>query len=244
MPCRSHPLIAALGLVLALVGTAVAEAQTLPSEARLRERIARFVEITRASPRDVGSWHELATLYRQASEWDLAVAAETKAIDQHPRYAAAFWGRGKAHVGRRSFAEARSDFSAAIDLWQTRGGLEKYLTVERPPAELVDSYRTRGVAWAHEGKFDDAVADLSIAISLQKDDARLHYERAYLLEKAGKVKDAVADYRWAGLLYVDGKAIEQARECGDILRRLGAQDEAAALAKRIEDARPKSDLPR
>jgi hypothetical protein len=63
------------------------------------------------------------------------------------------------------------------------------------------------MAWAHEGKLDEAVADLSVAIRLQKDDARLHYERAYL-------------------------------------RRLGALDDAAALAKRIEDARPKSDLPR
>jgi len=187
-----------------------AEAQVLPSEARLRERIARLVEITRASPRDVGSWHDLATLYRQASEWDLAVAAETKAIDQHPRYAAAFWGRGKAHFGRRGFADARTDFTAAIDLWQARGGLEKYLTVERPPAELVDAYRTRGVAWGHEGKLDEAVAD----------------------------------YKWAGLLYLDGKAIEQARECQDILRRLGAHADEAALAKRIDDARPKSDLPR
>lgn len=96
------------------------------------------------------------------------------------------------------------------DLWQTRGGLEKYLTVERPPAELVDSYRTRGVAWAHEGKLDEAVAD----------------------------------YQWAGLLYLDGKSVEQARERIDLLRRLGASDEAAALTKRIEEARPKSDLPR
>jgi len=73
---------------------------------------------------------------------------------------------------------------------------------------------------------------------------RLHYERASLLEKAGKIKDAVADYKWAGLLYLDGKALEQARECQDILRRLGAYNDAAALAKRIDDARPQSDLPR
>jgi tetratricopeptide (TPR) repeat protein len=229
-------------LALAIVGPAAA--QMLPSEARLRARITRLVEITRASPRDVGSWHDLATLYRQVNEWDLAVAAETKAVEQHPRYAVAFWGRGKAHFGRRSFADARADFSAAIDLWQTRGGLEKYLTVERPPTELVDAYRTRSVAWAHEAKLDEAVADLSIAIRLQKDDARLHYERASLLEKAGKITDAVADYKWAGLLYLDGQALEQARECQDILRRLGAHDDAAALAKRIDDARPKSDLPR
>jgi tetratricopeptide (TPR) repeat protein len=234
----------AAGLALVMLAAA-ASAQMLPSEARLRERIARLVEITRASPRDVGSWHDLATLYRQVSEWDLAVAAETKAVEQHPRYAAAFWGRGKAHFGRRSFADARADFSSAIDLWQTRGGLEKYLTVERPPAELVDSYRTRGLAWAHDGKLDEAVADLSVAIRLLKDDARLHYERGYLLEKAGRRGEAVKDYRWAGLLYLDGKHFDQARECQDVLRRLGAQDEAAALAARLEDARrPKSDLPR
>lgn len=72
----------------------------------------------------------------------------------------------------------------------------------------------------------------------------LHYERASLLEKAGKIQDAVADYKWAGLLYLDGQALEPARECQDILRRLGAHDDAAALAKRIDDARPQSDLPR
>ena len=116
--------------------------------------------------------------------------------------------------------------------------------MERLPAELVDAYRTRGVAWAHEAKLDEAVADLSIAIRLQKDDARRHYERASLLEKAGKIKDTVADYQWVGVLYLDRKVLEQARECQDILRRLGAHDDAAALAKRIDDARPQSDLPR
>jgi tetratricopeptide (TPR) repeat protein len=93
-------------------------------------------------------------------------------------------------------------------------------------------------------KLDEAVADLSIAIRLQQDDARLHYERASLLEKAGKIRDAVADYKWAGLLYPGWTGAGQARECQDILRRLGAHDDAAALAKRIDDARPQSDLPR
>ena len=81
----------------------------------------------------------------------------------HPKYAVAFHGRGKAKVGKEDYAGAVEDFTASIVLFEVRGGLEKYLTVEQPSADYIDCYRTRGVALSHLNKFNEGIADLSIA---------------------------------------------------------------------------------
>lgn len=190
-------------IVAVVAASSSLHAQMLPSEKQRERKIQTYIEITRARPKDVFAWHDLATLYRKAKRWDDAIKAETKAIEGYPEYAFAYHGRGKAHLGKKNFAAARADFGKAIGLWEERGGLKIFLTIERATKEHVDSYRSRGMAWAEEGKFSQAIADLNTAIKLRKDNARLYYDRASVKEKAGKVKGAVADYKRAGLLYYD-----------------------------------------
>src|ERR1700736_6872221 len=81
-------------------------AQPLPSEARLRERIQKYEQLTRDNPRDVEFWHVLGGLYREAEMWDKAIAAESQAVQRHPKYAVAFYGRGKAKMGKADCAGA------------------------------------------------------------------------------------------------------------------------------------------
>lgn len=202
--------------------------QMLPSEEALDKRIQRLQETVQHQPKDVGSWHDLAALYREAKRWDEAIEAETKAIEGHPKYAYAYHGRGKAQMGKKDFNAARKDFSKAIELWESSGtgGRDRFFTLEQAKAEHVDSYRTRGMTWGHEGKFDQAVDDLSIAMKLRKNDPALQYERAYLEEKGGRKKEAVADYKRAGLLYADSGYRKKAEECIQKLAELGAQKEA------------------
>ena len=104
------------------------------------------------------------------------------------------------------------------------------------------AYRSRGLAWSWEAKWDDALRDFDIALKLDKDNPKLHFERGYLAEKA-KHSDAAKFYLRAGLLYFDGRNRAKANDCLDALKRLGARSEAAQLQKKIEGAAPKSDLP-
>jgi tetratricopeptide (TPR) repeat protein len=231
--------------ILIILGlTSAAVAQPLPSEVRVQQRILQYEQITRDNPRDVEMWHILGGLYREAEQWDKAIAAETQAVQRHPKYAVAFYGRGKARVGKDDYAGAVEDFTSSIKLYEMRGGLEAYLTVEQPSAEYIDCYRTRGVALSHLNKYKEGIADLSIAIRLRKDDPKLLYERGYLEEKAGLKKDAVPDYHRAGMIYADGSAREQAQECVARLDGLGAKAEADAVRLKLAPRTRKSDLPK
>ena len=150
-------------LVGAWIAAVALSAQPLPSEARQQEQIEKYEALTRENPRDIEFWHILGGLYRGAEQWDRAIAAESQAVRLHPKYAVAFHGRGKAKVGKEDYAGAVEDFTASIVLFEVRGGLEKYLTVEQPSADYIDCYRTRGVALSHLNKFNEGIADLSIA---------------------------------------------------------------------------------
>ena len=87
-------------------------AQPLPSEARQQEQIHKYEHLTRDNPRDVEFWHILGGLYRETEQWDKAIAAETQAVQRHPKYAVAFYGRGKAKMGKEDYAGAVEDFTS------------------------------------------------------------------------------------------------------------------------------------
>jgi tetratricopeptide (TPR) repeat protein len=218
--------------------------QPLPSEARVQAEIKKYEELTRGNPRDVEFWHILGGLYREAEQWDKAINAETQAVQKFPKYAVAYYGRGKARVGKEDFAGAVEDFTGSIQLYEARGGLEKYLTLEQPSAEYIDCYRTRGIALSHLNKYKEGIADVSIAIKLRKDDPKLLYERGYLEEKAGMKKEAIPDYQRAGLLYADSSAKASAQECVTRLDGLGAKAEADAVRLKLAPKTRKSDLPK
>ena len=134
--------------------------QPLPSEARQQERIRKYEQIVADNPRDIEFWHELADAYRDAEMWDKAINADSEAIKRHARYAGAYYGRAKAKVGKQDYPAAVADFNESIRLFELRGGLEIYLTLERPSDMYIDSYRSRGVALSHLNRFDEGVADL------------------------------------------------------------------------------------
>ena len=231
-------------LLAGIFGALVVVGQPLPSEDRVQEQIKKYEELTRDNPRDVEFWHVLGGLYTEAEQWDKAINAETQAVQKFPKYAVAYYGRGKARVGKGDYADAVEDFTSSIRLYEQRGGLEMYLTVEQPSQEYIDCYRTRGVALSHLNKYKEGIADVSIAIKLRKDDPKLLYERGYLEEKAGMKKEAVPDYHRAGLLYADAHAKASAQECVARLDGLGAKTEADAVRLKLAPKTPKTDLPK
>jgi tetratricopeptide (TPR) repeat protein len=229
-------------LLLPFVAAAGLQAQPLPNEARMQEQIKKYERIVADNPRDIEFWHELAVLYREAEMWDKAIAADSEAIKRHPKYAAAIYSRGKALFGKGDYLGSLTDFNEAIRLFEVRGGMELYLTVEQPPESYIDAYRTRGVAFSHLGKYAEAVSDLGAAAKLRKDDPKLLYEKGYIEEKAGRKKEAVADLHRAGMIYADGYGRKSAEDCASRLDALGAHGEAGEIRRKMEP-KAKSDLP-
>ena len=122
------PMFAAIFVVLYASGTVWAQ-RLLPSEAKLQDEIKKYEQLTRDNPRDVEFWHILGGLYREAERWDKAIAAETQAIQGHPKYAVAYYGRGKARKVSDPGAAQRRIRRLLPDPWccpgpseQVRGG--------------------------------------------------------------------------------------------------------------------------
>jgi tetratricopeptide (TPR) repeat protein len=147
-------------------------------------------------------------------------------------------------MGKQDYSNAVEDFTSAIQLFELRGGLEIYLTLEQPSAEYIDSYRTRGVAQANLNKYKEGIVDLSTAVRLHKDDPKLLYDRGYLEEKTGMKKDAIRDYYRAGMLYADSSMREPAQECITRLDSLDAKEQADTVRLQLIPKKPKSDLPK
>jgi tetratricopeptide (TPR) repeat protein len=223
--------------------TAAVHAQPLPSEAQQQERIRKYEHLVADNPRDIEFWADLADIYREAEMWDKAIHADSEAIQRFPKYAFAYYSRGKAKVGKEDYAAAVADFNEAIRLIELRGGLQIYLTEEQPPESYIDSYRSRGVALSHLNRFNEGIADLAIALKLRQDDPTLLFEKGYLEEKGGRKQDAVADLERAGLIYADGRDRSSAQECVTHLEGLSAKSEADEIRRKLEPKKAKSDLP-
>jgi len=226
-----------LGLVLALISFSLYAAERLPSEVARDQEIARLVAATKAKPKDVGSWHDLATLYREKKDWDRAIEAENKAISQHSKYAAAFYGRGMASFGRKDFEAARRDFTKAAELWEGPGGLDDFLSHEQPKPEHIEAYKMRARAWVEEGKLAPGIDDLSLCVKLRKQDADLYLERAMLREKTNLMPEAISDYRLSALLFMDRGDLTRAEEAARNLDRLKAINEYKEVYGRIQEKR-------
>ncbi|MFN7926120.1 MAG: tetratricopeptide repeat protein [Bryobacteraceae bacterium] len=200
----------------------------------LRQRLAHH-------PDDAQAWLDLGELHHETGDLEDAIGAFTELTIRAPLFAVAHYRLGKIRMTQKRYAQARHDFSNAILLFEERGGIERYLELEKPPDTYVDSYRTRGVAWCHEGEYTRGLDDVSTAMRLRRDDARLVWERGYLREKAALRDLAVEDYLHAGLLHLDSGDAAKAKECADALERLGAREQAAQL--RPGRSAPESDLP-
>lgn len=217
-------------------------AQPLPSEARLKEHIKKYEQLVADNPRDIEFWHELAVAYREAEMWDKAINADSEAVKRHPKYAAAFYSRGKSRVGMQDFQGSLADFTEAIRLFELRGGMKLYLELEQPPDSYIDSYRTRGVALSHLGRYDESIKDIGNALLLRKDDATLLYEKGYIEDKAGRKREAIGDLHRAGMIFADGWGKKSAEDCAVRLDALGAHGEAAEVRRKMTP-KSKSDLP-
>jgi cell division protease FtsH len=111
------------------------------------------------------------------NNWDAADAAFTRGIDAEPTCAAAFLGRGLAHIGRRDWGPACDDFDAA----------ERLGLVNEP-----EIYRGRAKA-SYFSSFDheDRLADADRLIELAPDDPDGWFYRGDALSDMGEYESAI-----------------------------------------------------
>jgi formylglycine-generating enzyme required for sulfatase activity/tetratricopeptide (TPR) repeat protein len=109
---------------------------------------------------------------------DRAMADFGEAIKLNPKYADAYYNRGRLwHVN--------GVYWNAIDLYTYAIGLDP---------KHVGAYRHRGLAWLLTGQTERAIADFDEAIRLDPNDAGVYRDRGYARFRKDDVDGAVADF--------------------------------------------------
>jgi len=96
------------------------------------------------------------------SELEKVILYYSRAIEINPKYADAYYNRGKAYRRKGDLDQAISDYSQAILLNQ----------------KDAEAYNNRGLAYADKGDLDQAISDFNQAILLNPKNAEAYYNKA------------------------------------------------------------------
>lgn len=114
-----------------------------------------------------------------------AVEDCTEAIRLRPKYAEAYYNRGRGYLGRREFDRAIADFSEAARL-------DPNMT-ERCNMKLAEVYLGRGLSNFERGKYDEAIADYTMALQYDPEEPETYKVRARAYQRMDDEKKADAD---------------------------------------------------
>jgi formylglycine-generating enzyme required for sulfatase activity/serine/threonine protein kinase/Flp pilus assembly protein TadD len=150
--------------------------------------------------------------YRDAKDFDKAIAEYDKAIELDPNNVAAYRGRGLSCLGKDDFDQAIADTTRAINLdpkdsvaYAARGAA--HLNKEEPDRAIADcteairldrtnepAYRRRAAAYYHMKAYDLAIVDGCEAIRLDPKDAGAYSNRGLAYTGKGEYDQAIADF--------------------------------------------------
>ena len=111
------------------------------------------------------------------SDYDLAIACFTEAIQLDPQFEKAWCNRGVAHYKKGDYDQALADYNEAIRL----------------DAKNAPAYFNRGLACANKLEYDLAIADFTEAIRLAPNRAESYVSRAAAYAGKGMVNEAISD---------------------------------------------------
>lgn len=145
--------------------------------------------------------------YQAKGELDRALAEFSEAIKLDPKYAEAWFNRGKVYRAKGDLDHAVADYDEAIRL--------------EPSALRLNN---RGLAYSDKGDFDRAIADYTEALRLDAKYDPAFYNRGLAYSDKGDFTRAIADYTEA--IRLDSKYAPAYSNRGDAYRAKGELDNA------------------
>lgn len=139
-----------------------------------------------------------------------AAAAYEKLIQQKPKEARAYMGRGRARWRLGEFDGAIADYTRVIEL---------------TPKDA-SAYNNRGLSYDNKGQRDLALADYGRAIELNPKNALYHFNRALTWNALKQPEKALADYTQA--IELDPKFGVSYTNRADVFTTLGEYEKAVA----------------
>ena len=174
---------------------------------QLREAIAYFTSAIETQPTLAAAYESRAACYLQMEKFDAALPDVNKAIALSPKMADAYADRATIYNERGNSRLALLDFTRAIDLskdkpnylyYRNRGALYKesgaddkalsdFTTALKLKPREVWIHYYRGCIYFKQGKYKDALADVSDSIGSAKEEkGKLYQFRAECYKKLGQ----------------------------------------------------------
>lgn len=186
-----------------------------------------------------------------ASQYAIAIAELTRAIELYPKYADAFHYRGWARYSNEETEAALKDLAEAIRLdpklasayltrariliWQDRGGeaLDDFDAAIAADPNDAQSYFERGELYLKRAELDAALKDFDAAIKIKPKNLSFFMRRGDTLVKAGDNPAALKDYSAAIAAFPNYAGAYEAR--ARLLRVMGQNDLALADDRKIKE---------
>jgi protein O-mannosyl-transferase len=161
---------------------------------RNRDAISHLQEMIRLRPDFYAGYYTLGKAQAAEGEAELAVGSFSQALRVWPEYPAAFYGRGAVLLETGATGPAEQDFRAALkyglvaeyaaDAYNSlgvilaqrgdvKGAAEEFERAVQIQPALVSAQQNLAVALMREGRTDDAVTQLKLAVSATRGDASL-----------------------------------------------------------------------
>jgi tetratricopeptide (TPR) repeat protein len=160
-----------------------------PDARTLRAQIPQTSTLDQASAARRG-----ATLYSRG-DYDGAIAALDRSLDQKPDDQYSLYERGLTWIGKQDYPHAINDFTAVIRL----------------APDTYGAYDLRADAYRLQGSYDKALADYNQAIQLRPNDASGYFGRGQTAAEKRDAQSAIADYSKALQLQPNAQAYLYAR---------------------------------
>jgi tetratricopeptide (TPR) repeat protein len=135
---------------LALAGPALRTAGKTSDADRFSQRALELSSQFESGSQPWEAWHARGIAHAGLSQWDKALADQTKALELQPESDQSLSRRGEVHLALKQWDSAIADFSKAIALNPGYPG----------------AWHFRGYAHANLSQWDSALADLSSAVEL------------------------------------------------------------------------------
>lgn len=154
-------------------------AATLNRNEVWKTRYSLWSDAVKKAPQRERAWYWLGSAYNNDKEYDKALEAFDKAIENNPVFSMAYNARGNVKKQLKDRNGALADYNKAITL-KPGYGLAHY---------------NRGVLKAEMRKYEEAVADYDQAIKYGYINSSIYYNRGNSKLKMKKAEDAIKDYQ-------------------------------------------------
>jgi tetratricopeptide (TPR) repeat protein len=144
----------------------------------------------------------------ELGKYEQAIVDLNEAIEKDQEFATAYWYRGLVrHYGQELPADAEVDYNRALDLFEKD---PEYCDLDDAPAVYLD----RAEAQRELGKWEDAAASATRAVSLESDNAEALYLLAVAEANSGRLSEASTHLQQA--IHLEAELREEAEEEDDL----------------------------